>query len=66
MAIWSILQQSVHVFVDIWYVLRLFGIFFPVLLRQEKSGHPGANPTIASNNASVVKTYSAVNSMARF
>jgi hypothetical protein len=27
---------------------------------------PGANPTIASYNASVVKTYSAVNSMARF
>jgi hypothetical protein len=26
----------------------------------------GANPTIASYNASVVKTYSAVNSMARF
>jgi hypothetical protein len=30
---------------------------------QEK---PGANPTIASYNASVVKIYSAVNSMARF
>jgi hypothetical protein len=27
---------------------------------------PGANPTIASYNASVVKIYSAVNSMARF
>jgi hypothetical protein len=27
---------------------------------------PGANPTIASYNASVVKTYSAVNSMVRF
>jgi hypothetical protein len=27
---------------------------------------PGSNPTIASYNASVVKTYSAVNSMARF
>jgi hypothetical protein len=26
----------------------------------------GANPTIASYNASVVKTYSAVNSMERF
>jgi hypothetical protein len=26
---------------------------------------PGANPTIASYNASVAKTYSAVNSMAR-
>jgi hypothetical protein len=30
----------------------------------EKSA-PGANPTIASYNASVVKIYSAVNSMAR-
>jgi hypothetical protein len=27
---------------------------------------PGANPTIANYNASVVKIYSAVNSMARF
>jgi hypothetical protein len=27
---------------------------------------PGANPTIASYNASAVKIYSAVNSMARF
>jgi hypothetical protein len=27
---------------------------------------PGGNPTIASYNASVVKIYSAVNSMARF
>jgi hypothetical protein len=27
---------------------------------------PGVNPTIASYNASVVKIYSAVNSMARF
>jgi hypothetical protein len=27
---------------------------------------PGANPTIASYNASVVKVYSAVNSMAHF
>jgi hypothetical protein len=33
---------------------------------QEKSGKPGANPTIASYNASVVKNYSAVNSLARF
>jgi hypothetical protein len=30
------------------------------------SGQSGANPTIASYNASVVKTYSAVNSMSRF
>jgi hypothetical protein len=28
--------------------------------------YPGANPTIASYNASVVKIYSATNSMARF
>jgi hypothetical protein len=27
---------------------------------------PGADPTIASYKASIVKTYSAVNSMARF
>jgi hypothetical protein len=36
--------------------------------RRDKSfeNKAGANPTIASYNASVVKTYSAVNSMARF
>jgi hypothetical protein len=31
-----------------------------------KEAIPGANPTIASYNASIVKIYSAVNSMARF
>jgi hypothetical protein len=33
---------------------------------SSKSLGAGANPTIASYNASVVKIYSAVNSMARF
>jgi hypothetical protein len=32
-------------FMDIWYSLWKFGIFFPVLvfLYQEKSGNPGRN-----------------------
>jgi hypothetical protein len=34
--------------------------------RTNRRPLPGANPTIASYNASVVKTYRTVNSMARF
>jgi hypothetical protein len=48
-------------FVAIWCLIPTFGILY-----QEKSGNPEANPTIASYNASVIKIYSAVNSMARF
>jgi hypothetical protein len=43
-------------------ILRQVQDFIPV----SKTVWPGANPTIASYNASVVEVYSAVNSMARF
>jgi hypothetical protein len=65
--------DNIGIFVAIWNILPTFGVFCGHLvifsrlgmLYQEKSGNPGANPTIASYNASVVKTYSAVNSLAR-
>jgi hypothetical protein len=38
----------------------------PIGRKFAQSGHPGANPTSASYNASVVKFYSATNSIARF
>jgi hypothetical protein len=38
---------------------------FSRIVRAQEA-NTGANPTIASYNASVVKIYSAVNSMARF
>jgi hypothetical protein len=34
------------------------------MLTKAAAAYPGANPTIASYSASVVKNYSAVNSMA--
>jgi hypothetical protein len=40
--------------------------FLSVTLALYLVVNSGANPTIASYNASVVKIYSAVNSMARF
>jgi hypothetical protein len=39
----------------------ILGDFFTL-----SSGHPESNPTTMSYNASVVKIYSATNSMARF
>jgi hypothetical protein len=44
-------------FIAIWVYLSHFG-----LLYQEKSGNPGANPTIASYNASVVNFCNATGS----
>jgi hypothetical protein len=46
-------------------IFKLRSTTEPALV-SSATNHSGANPTIASYNASVVKTYSAVNSMARF
>jgi hypothetical protein len=48
---------------------RIRDRFYKALLRPKSfrtNLYPGANPTIASYNASVVKIYNATNSMARF
>jgi hypothetical protein len=46
MAICSVCGYLVH-FVAIWYILRLFGTFFPRLgmLHEEKSGNPAEKRT---------------------
>jgi hypothetical protein len=56
-------MKKVSIFSDHWNILWPFGNLVAIWYISPCSG---ANPTIASYNASVVKIYSAVNSMARF
>jgi hypothetical protein len=55
-------------FVIIWFISLLFWwiSFSFVVLYQEKSGNPGANPTNFIYNASIVKICNATKSFARF
>jgi hypothetical protein len=64
--------SSIHISVVIFLLLQMktIEIFIYFLLYRDRGTgvhpQPGANPSIAGCNASVVKNYSAPNSMARF
>jgi hypothetical protein len=51
---------------DIHSIGSWHGVKVDIINQKRSQQGPGANPAIASYNASVVKIYSAVNSMPRF